>query len=164
MRINSLLLNRKLLYLGLLVGASIIVIQSCKHTVGDCKGGESKTSSAGDNESHNMGENCLKCHNGKDEAPCFTLGGTVYDSAIVAPKTGGILKLYTGPNGTGDLVKTIEVDGRGNFYTSKTINFIGGLYPSITSKSGNTKYMGSPIQIGTCNSCHGATTSKITVN
>jgi cytochrome c553 len=145
------------------VGATFSIMESCKHTNGDCKG-ENKTSSANEDESHNMGQNCISCHyaGGKGEG-CFTIGGTVYDSLQSTPKTGGTLKLYDGPNGSGNLVLTLEVDKKGNFYTGQTINFIGGLYPAITNKNGQTKYMSSSIPTGACGSCHGVSTGKVWV-
>lgn len=149
--------------LAFFLGAGIVIVSSCKHSNGDCKG-EIKNSSTNESESHNMGKNCLGCHySGGQGEGCFTAAGTVYDSLQTSTKPGGAVKLYTGPNGTGDLVSTLEIDELGNFYTGKSINFIGGLYPSVTSKSGKTKYMSTPISLGACNSCHGVSTGKIWV-
>lgn len=153
--------------LAMVVIAAITITQSCKHVVGECKkyaAGET-SGSGGRSHSHNPGKNCLGCHySGGEGDGCFTLGGTVYDSTQSFTITSGTMKLYTGPNGTGDMVLSLGVDGRGNFYTGKNINFIGGLYPAITSNNGYTKYMSTPIKIGACNACHGVTTGKVWSN
>lgn len=150
--------------LFILVATIVAFPVGCKHIVGKCTGGESKSSNSGEDRSHNSGANCMHCHySGGPAGICFTLGGTVFDSLQGNIQTGGTMKLYTGPNGTGDVVLTLHVDDRGNFYTSQTINFIGGLYPAITGSGGTTKYMSSPIKIGSCGSCHGVNTNKIWV-
>lgn len=145
----------------LLTAGAAIFFHSCKHVNGDCKSMEGDSSGDGE-ESHNMGKNCLQCHrSGGEGEGCFTLGGTVYDSLQNNVKTGGTMKLYTGPNGTGNMVLSLPVDDMGNFYTGKSINFIGGLYPAVTNKNGVTKYMSSSIPVGSCNNCHGVSTAKI---
>jgi len=84
----------------------------------------------------------------------------VYDSLLTTPIANRTIKLYTGPNSTGTLIKTIQVDGRGNFYTTEAIDFSSGLYPSVQGNS-TTKHMGSSLSNGSCMSCHGVSTSKI---
>jgi len=111
--------------------------------------------------SHNMGMNCMECHkkNGGGDG-WFVAAGTVYDTLQMSTYPGATVKLYTGPNGTGTLVSTIEVDTKGNFHTTETIDFSVGLYPVVVGNVG-TKYMGSAISMGACNSCHGVTTDRI---
>jgi len=122
---------------------------------------ENKTSSTNSSESHNMGQNCMNCHkqNGQSE-DWFTAAGTVYDSSKTSVYPSATVKLYTGPNGTGTLKYTLQVDKKGNFYTTTNIDFTGGLYPAVTGNSA-TKYMGSTTSNGQCNSCHGSSTGKI---
>lgn len=125
---------------------------------------DSKTSTAGGDDSHHNGENCMTCHTsgGKGEA-CFNLAGSVYDNTGTSPVNSGTINLYTGPNGTGTLVSSIKVDSKGNFYTSEPVNFSGGVYPAYTNGSGTqTKHMSSSIGTGQCGSCHGNSTGKIT--
>lgn len=111
--------------------------------------------------SHNMGANCMTCHReGGEGEGWFVAAGTVYDEQQVNTYPGATVKLYTGPNGTGTLVHTIEVDTKGNFHTTENINFGTGLYPVVIGNV-ETKYMGSSISMGACNSCHGNTTGKI---
>ena len=125
-------------------------------------GNETKTSSANSSESHNMGQNCMSCHkqNGSGEG-WFTIAGTVYDTSKTTVNPSATVKLYTGPNGTGTLKYTLQVDKKGNFYNTTNIDFTGGLYPAVTGNS-STQYMGSAISNGQCNSCHGNSTAKIT--
>jgi hypothetical protein len=145
----------------LLLSSIALTQQACKKT-NNCD--ESKTSASGDDESHHNGENCMTCHTsgGKGEA-CFNLAGSVYDNSGTTPVNAGTIKLFTGPNGTGTLVTSLQVDSKGNFYTSEAVNFSGGVYPSYTNSSGTqTSHMGSSIGTGQCGSCHGISTGKIT--
>lgn len=122
---------------------------------------ETKNSSYNSSSSHNMGQNCMNCHkSGGAGEGWFNLAGTVYDSLLTSTYANATLKLYTGPNATGTLKYTIQVDSKGNFYTTDHIDFTGGLYPVMV---GNTtaKYMGSAITMGQCNSCHGVSTNKL---
>jgi len=45
-------------------------------------------------------------------------------------------------------------------YTTESINFGAGLYPSVEGSS-STQYMSTTIASGECSSCHGVTTDKI---
>ncbi len=71
--------------------------------------------------------------------------------------------MFTGPNGTGTLKHTLQVDGLGNFYTTESIDFGTGLYPAVEGKN-STKYMSSSTRNGQCNSCHGSSAEKIYTN
>ncbi len=139
------------------------VITACeKEENGVDSGG--MNSSYNDNESHNAGQNCMSCHSsgGKGEGT-FTVAGTVYNASGSAVSPNATVKLYTGAGGTGSLVKTIEVDGKGNFYTTNSIDFGTGLYVTVTGKSGSVSAMSSSITTGQCNSCHNSS-GRITVN
>jgi hypothetical protein len=144
---------------GLFVFGSVLFsFSSCEK--GRC--GEDNISFSGGNESHNMGQNCMQCHKtgGKGEG-CFVVAGTAYDSLATTNLQSGIIELYSGPNGTGNLVHTIQIDNKGNFYTTDNFS-VSGLYPVLTAPSGQKKYMGSSLSSGQCNSCHGVSTSRIT--
>ena len=122
-------------------------------------------SKSGSSESHNMGQNCMNCHKpGGGEAPAWKVAGTVYNEALTATNSNATVKLYTGPNETGTLKYTIQVDAKGNFYTTSAIDFSGGLYPSVTGVT-STYSMSTPIESGACNSCHNSIIrSKIWTN
>jgi cytochrome c553 len=155
-------MTKKVLTIITMVISTLILFDSCeKEENEENEGNETMNSSYNDNESHNMGQNCMNCHiQGGDGEGWFVVAGTVYDSLKTATFPNSTVKLYSGPNGSGNLVATIEVDGLGNFYTTNSINFGNGLY---TSASGNTttQHMNSSISTGNCNSCHGESVDRI---
>ena len=140
----------------------VSMFQSCeKENDDDDKENETNISSNGDDESHNMGMNCMNCHlKGGDGKGWFNIAGTVYDSILTNTYPNAIVKLYTGPNASGTLKGSIEVDQLGNFYTTENIDFGNGLYPSVEGQN-MTNFMSSPITKGECNTCHGVSVSKI---
>jgi hypothetical protein len=123
----------------------------------------------GEEESHNQGRDCMQCHKAGGEAGKFdnkkwwNIGGTIYTNGFT-PSSNGKVYLYTQPNGQGELKYVIEVDALGNIYTNQIIDFRGGLYPYVVSATGGVAYMSSALPHGKCNSCHGVTTERITVN
>jgi hypothetical protein len=142
--------------LSILVGFLLLLFSSCTSD-----GNGKNISKYLSERSHNMGMNCMQCHkeNGGGDG-WFVAAGTVYDSLLVNTYPGATVKLYSGPNGTGTLIHTIEVDTKGNFHTTEAIDFGAGLYPVVVGNIGK-KYMSSSISMGQCNSCHGVTTGKI---
>lgn len=142
--------------------ALLATMQSCST---EDEYGSIKDSTTGSSESHNMGQNCMNCHKpGGGEAPVWKVAGTVYNQALTVVNPNATVKLYTGPNETGTLKYTIQVDAKGNFYTTSAIDFTGGLYPSVTGAT-STYSMSTPIESGACNSCHnGVTTNRIWTN
>jgi len=139
-----------------IIGVMGLLMMSC------AKGNETKISTFHDTESHLMGNDCMTCHvkDGGGEG-WFTASGTIYDTSLVNTYPNLTIDLFTGANGTGDLVKSIEVDGNGNFYTTKKIDFSQGLYPTVTNNAGVKRSMSFAPTTGACNSCHGVITSKI---
>ncbi|MEY4351656.1 MAG: hypothetical protein RL078_1735 [Bacteroidota bacterium] len=122
---------------------------------------EENISSAGSNKSHNKGMNCMQCHYASGEGEgCFNVAGTIYQSNLQNTQNGGKVELFTEPNGQGTLKYTINIDGKGNFYTTANVDYTG-LYPKVTAPSGNSIYMSSALTSGACNSCHGQSTAKI---
>ena len=151
-------MNRKLFLLVALFAASMIAFQSC-----DRDENETKISSFTSNESHKAGENCMACHvSGGDGEGFFKVAGTVYNEQNTSVYPGATIKLYDGPNSTGTLVASIQVDENGNFYSTEDIDFSSGLYPSVVG-SNSTEHMPSATTTGACNSCHGGSVDKIWV-
>jgi hypothetical protein len=71
-KINSILISL------FLVSTSLIVFNSCEKEEA-CD--EDNISEQGDDESHNMGQNCMQCHKlGGEGEGCFVVAGTVYDT------------------------------------------------------------------------------------
>jgi cytochrome c553 len=157
-------MKNKLITMVLLTAlfGGMVAIQGCEK---ESEENETNISRYGDDDSHNMSQNCMNCHkSGGQGEGWFNAAGTVYNAAFTNVQPNGTVKLYTGPDGTGTLKYTIEVDAKGNFYTTEDINFGSGLYPSITGTSGDVQYMSTTTTIGACNSCHGVSTNKIFVN
>lgn len=67
-----------------------------------------------------------------------------------------------GPDGTGNLKATLEVDQKGNFYTTESIDFGSGLYVLVQGDQ-LTNYMNSSVINGQCNSCHQSAAERIWV-
>jgi hypothetical protein len=112
---------------------------------------------------HNVGNDCLVCHKaGGGGDGVFTAGGTVYKAGTTTGAAGATIKLYSTPEGTGTPVATMTSEVSGNFHSQSPINFGAGLYAKITSSTGSSSMM-APVTSGACNSCHGATQEKITV-
>lgn len=137
------------------------------------EGGENETviSEHGEDESHKMGENCMRCHYSEGEAEgWFTTAGTVYSEG--AGGSGGgddddddkdgasfadmEVWISTLPDAQGDILQKIEVDDLGNFYTTEAIDYSRPRY--VVVKIGNEiEEMHQPIYHGQCNLCHGVT-------
>jgi hypothetical protein len=133
----------------------MVVMLSCE------KENETKISKYNSDDSHNAGLNCMTCHTkGGEGEGWFEVAGTVYESNRTTTYPNATVRFYTGPNGTGDLKYTIQVDGLGNFYTTEGISFGGGLYVSVEGDQ-QVKHMPSAVTTGACNSCHGGQTGKI---
>ncbi|MCX6246811.1 MAG: hypothetical protein NTW10_03665 [Bacteroidetes bacterium] len=140
---------------------SSVVFYSCKKNKA---GSGSKTSSYNDTGSHNVGSACMNCHNpGGENRYWWTVAGTVFkpDSASLNPNS--TIYLFSGSGGTGNLILTLPVDGKSNFYTSNSFRFGTGLYPEVKSSSGEVRSMQSSTTNGNCNSCHNST-NRIIVN
>ena len=136
----------------------LVTLVSCKKSWA-CH--EENISSAGGDDSHNQGQNCMQCHNSTGEGEgCFNVAGTLYQSDLLNTQNGGKVELFTEANGGGTLKYTIDIDSKGNFYSTAAIDF-QGLYPKITSLTGATIAMNSSLSSGACNSCHGASTIKL---
>ena len=136
----------------------LMAIQSCEENEHE---NETVISAYGSDESHRAGENCMNCHrSGGSGEGWFTVAGTVYDEAKSSPYPNATVRLYTGPDGTGDLEGSIEADQLGNFYTTEAIDFGSGLYVLVEGAE-LTNHMISAVSNGQCNSCHGASTDRI---
>ncbi len=139
---------------------SFTIISSCKK-----EENETKISSHNSDESHNAGQNCMNCHrSGGEGEGNFTVAGTIYDSTGTSVNPNGTVKIYSHPNGNGNVLATIEVDAKGNFYTTESIDLSSGTYPSITGASGSTRDMPDITTSGACNSCHGVSQARIWIN
>jgi hypothetical protein len=122
---------------------------------------ETKISTYNDDESHKAGHNCMSCHTpGGEGEGWFEVAGTVYDSTLTNTYPNATVKFYSGPNGTGTLHYTLQVDALGNFYTTEDMKAPGGLYVAVQGDL-QTNHMQSILSSRSCNSCHGVGTERI---
>lgn len=147
------------LFMFFFLSVGTVLTMSCEKNNESCT--ESNISESGSDDSHNMGLNCMQCHtSGGGGKGCFNVAGTVYNQAQTATVSSGTVKFFTGPNGTGNVVKSIAIDSKGNFHTTEAVD-VSNLYPAITGPSGTTQYMSTKPPTGACNSCHGVSTDKL---
>lgn len=157
-------MKRKVILMSIMIGGMLIIgLNSCVEDKNN-KCGETKISRSNESESHNQGKNCMSCHvSGGEGEGCFITAGTVYQSSKTSTVSAGTVELYSEPNGGGTLVATLSVDKLGNFYSTNSVDFGSGLYPVVTSNTGQKKYMGSRTSTGACGSCHGGSQEVIWV-
>jgi hypothetical protein len=99
----------------------------------------------------------MSCHytEGNGEG-WFSLAGTVYaDDYDKFNKAKIVLE-----DQQSNLLKIVEVDELGNFYTTDEINFAKGLKVSIDF-NGKIIPMNSSLYVGQCNLCHGEGEEKL---
>jgi len=140
----------------LCIGLLVVGMDSCKH--GKC---ESGPLSSDNRDSHNAGQNCMRCHlpDGEGEI-CWNVAGTIYNASGQQPVSGVQVALFTAPLGRGELRQTLQSDGTGNIYTSSSVAFGNGLFPAVIH-NGDTTFMAEAIHDGACNRCHGSSTDRV---
>jgi hypothetical protein len=150
--------------LAILLLLAILGLPACDDDDDDDHDGEDETviSSFGETESHNTGEDCMLCHrDGGGGEGWFAVAGTVYETDGVTPYTSNaVVELYTDPGGGGTRVERIEVDGRGNFFTTEPVDFTGGLYARVIGDV-STEDMFQVVTQGRCNGCHNGTDEAV---
>ncbi|WP_437782099.1 carboxypeptidase-like regulatory domain-containing protein [Sorangium sp. So ce1097] len=113
-------------------------------------------SAAEEKRSHNMGQNCMGCHQPHGPGKgLFTAAGTVY-APSGAPVSGGTVELRTAARGEGDLVLSVTIDGNGNFFTTEPLPFPDEeLFIFLRAPAGGgTNSMPFSTISGACNLCH----------
>lgn len=149
-----------LLLLTIFIAFPLVALFSCNHA----KQHTDNISQHGKSHSHNMGQNCMSCHKkGGNGDGWFYIAGTAYSNSGTNYAQDVTLLMYTEPDGAGIVKHTVEGDSKGNFYTTDIIGFGNGLYPAIVYNN-DTSFMSGSISHGACNSCHGVSTNKITVD
>lgn len=135
---------------------SVLILISACEKFGESDN-ESKNSRFSSNNSHENGVNCMNCHysEGKGEG-WFTLAGTINGSYQHST-----IELYEHKDSLS--IQNIEVDQRGNFYTTKPIDYKNGLFVGVRSSTGLIVFKESKIFFGQCNLCHGAKERKLEV-
>jgi len=146
-----------------MIAGLILVFSGCKKE--DENNNTALISAHNETESHKNGEACQSCHSAAGSGKgWFGVAGSVYKQDLSAISPNGTIYLYTGAGGTGNLFATIEVDGRGNFFTTALSIPASGVYAEVKGPSGDTKKMAMLVTSGNCNGCHGTGTEKIWAN
>lgn len=146
------------------VFALLLVLYACQHEDEDLPQKHEIYSRNYSITSHKPGENCNSCHSVEGTNNyVFRISGTVYDSTKNSTYPNTFIKLYSAPNGVGNILDTIEVDAIGNFYSSSSIDYSKPVYPVVVDKNGIEYRMSSKISHGACNACHGVLTNRIFV-
>jgi len=157
---------RGVLQMSLLLVMTVMLASGCGG--GGNSGSDSdseSTSTLGDNDSHRSGQNCQSCHRpGGDGDGVFTIAGTVFDGnnpTVVKPNV--IVRLFALPDQSSALIKEIEVDAKGNFYTTAAIPFGTGLFAVVVDGTMSSPFMTAPVTAsdGACNSCHDGNTVPV---
>lgn len=111
-------------------------------------------SDASGSDSHQMGINCMRCHQEFGGGPGrFTAAGTLYDAAGL-PRTGAVIEIRSAPGGEGDLLTEMEVDTLGNFYTTAALPIPESEVFVHVRGSQTTNEMPFPTSSLACNYCH----------
>ncbi|MFV1984885.1 MAG: hypothetical protein ACC657_15165 [Thiohalomonadales bacterium] len=142
-----------------LISILTLFLTACGHE--DDDDNETYISSNGGQKSHNTGQNCLSCHKSGNEV-IFTVAGTVYqiqDLTLVLPNVK--IQFHDGPNTSGNLIHSIDVDALGNFYTTNALSWGNGLYVSVVVPDGVTNSMSFVVTEGECGRCHGVNENQI---
>ncbi len=113
-------------------------------------------------KSHHFDQNCMNCHiAGGEGESSFSIAGSIFKDDLSSKAPNGVMKFFSKPNGEGNLVATLEVDDKANFYTTENIDLSKDVYAAAIGKSGKMKFMSTPLTSGSCTSCHGNTTKKL---
>jgi cytochrome c553 len=150
--------RKKIFFAAWILG---VLVYSCVHT------SEPLVSTRGSQQSSSMSGNCMDCHKTGFTKGAFKVAGTVFTADGASTNPNGTVYLHAKADtatGADSILATIEVDGVGNFYTTHEIDLSKGVFPSVTSSKGNKAFMKSATTNGACNSCHGVTEAKITVD
>ncbi|MEE2877340.1 MAG: hypothetical protein VX822_06135 [Candidatus Neomarinimicrobiota bacterium] len=135
-----------------------------------CHGLETRESKISELLSHNSGQDCIGCHSSQGAGRgIYTVAGSVFKADGETPFPNILVQFFPNKSRIGDPVAVLEVDGRGNFYTTKDImpggkgdGEIGLLYPSVVSKENRIDMpVAFSTSMGGCNSCHGVDIPRI---
>ena len=145
-------LNQLLLLVGTLT--LVFLFDSCQ------KGSGTLHSQYGQHKSHNHGKACLDCHfTGGDNDYYWKIAGSIYKADLITYYPNVTVYFYNGKQPYGTLVKTMEVDGNGNLFTTDKLPSTDSLYIALQNGSGDVMYMPSPTIDFNCNNCHDGVTN-----
>jgi hypothetical protein len=73
------------------------------------------------------------------------------------------VRLYTEKDGGGELKGTFYVDGLGNFFSTREIDWNTGYYVTYVDEGGIARHMQLKVTDGNCNRCHGEFDYRIAI-
>lgn len=156
--VTPVIMFNKIAFIRLLACISVTGIIACSHYDELQQNG---TVSSAAEQSHNAGEDCMRCHHDADNEASerwWNIAGTVYRPGGAFASAAGTVQLWTGLRGTGTLLCSLPIDRSGNFYTEKIIDLKGGYFPIVIAGS-DTFAMSEKVtgtdQYKSCNNCHG---------
>lgn len=106
------------------------------------------------------GSACMSCHQGQEDAPAFTIAGTVYqkqkeltdcNGANGAPSQGAGALSVVVTDAMGAVI-TMPVNDVGNFYSRQP--FVAPFKAKVVTASGHANEMTDAQANGDCNTCH----------
>jgi hypothetical protein len=151
---KELAINRTILIAFLLVAIAFIMLRCDKFIKPE---NDPSHSVHLETESHHVGSNCMTCHysEGSGEG-WFTIAGTVFDNFET-----GMLYAYDDYNSAP--IDSLEIDGKGNVYTTDPFDFGDGKFFAIKRPGVAEKRMPTKITTGQCNLCHTSTTNRLSL-
>jgi len=115
----------------------------------------------GQSKSHKAGRECLECHrSGGSGSGNFALAGTVYQSDGISVYPNASIQIWTESMASGTILETIEVDAKGNFFTTDPIEINSGYFFAAVDNN-LAAHMLAPVTNGACNDCHDSQNSRI---
>ena len=106
----------------------------------------------GDDESHRSGQDCQQCHReGGSGEGVVTVAGTVYRAAGGTPLPGALVEIRDAEGAA--VVVELQVDARGNFYTTRAVNWGEGRTIVVRDEQ-NSATKPFLLDVGDCNRCH----------
>jgi hypothetical protein len=128
-------------------------------TSGVFSGDGAFTSKSGPNGHHNVGKDCLSCHDGSSGAPEFSFAGTLYDGSGNAVGGAEVRVVDAAGNAV-----SVTTGSDGNFYEFGSSAFDAPGHAGIRNAT-TTDLMVSAVTKGGCNACHcsggGCTTTRL---
>jgi hypothetical protein len=127
-------------------------LPECARTHEDCAPGARGCGGEGANML--PGSNCLACHaegasGGRERAPVWSAGGTVYTDVYGSGGAAGVTVRVTDASGR---VVSMRTASSGNFYTPSRLQM--PLRAEVETADGQVRQMASSVETGACNSCH----------
>lgn len=145
---------------GILVGSVALVAAGCnggQHTDtagnGTCSSGTYWNGGNDGDELMYPGSDCVTCHAGSNEAPQYTLAGTVMGDYADQNDCNGVAGVTVHVTDADGVVHDLTTNAAGNFFTNAVYTTP---FTIELEYQGRTRPMVTPQSVGNCASCHTA--------